>query len=128
MSFIDIAQYVVFWAAVVIFVEAVTEIIVSGEVFFGLRDAISSKSEFLGKLVNCGYCTSIWVSATVAWAVPLPVTGHWFVDIPIKIFVIHRLSNAFHELIYRWLERVPKATAPTTIRIELPEESHEEGD
>lgn len=34
-------------------------------VFKPLRDYLASKSDFLGDLLNCTYCTSHWVSAGV---------------------------------------------------------------
>lgn len=102
------------WIFVIIYVEAVTEVIVSGSIFVRFRNAISKKSEFLGDLISCGYCLSVWVSATIAWGLPGRIfqsmsqhQAFFYVDIFVKIFVLHRLSNILHEGISRWIGRYP---------------------
>lgn len=93
------------WLLVVIATEAITEIIVNSEIFSGLRKFLS-KSNFFGTLVNCGYCMSVWVALGTIWVLPKLFEIVLF-DIIIKVFVIHRLSNLWHELIRRWLDRYP---------------------
>jgi hypothetical protein len=93
--------------AIVICVEAITEIIVSSELMFSIRDILSRMSpNFMGRLLNCGYCTSVWVSACFALFAP-KLFNIYILDYVISMFVIHRLSNMLHELFKRWLDRVP---------------------
>ena len=94
------------WILLIIFVEAITEILVSSDIFLEIREFIYLNSNFLGKLVHCGYCTSVWVSAAVAWLAP-SIGNYPFIEYIIAVFVIHRLSNIWHEFIARWLGRAP---------------------
>lgn len=96
----------------VIAVEAITEIIVSSTIFQPLRNTILKCANefricnFLGKLIQCGYCTSVWISLMVAWIVPFNLINH-YVDFIIFTFVLHRLSNFWHEFLSRWFSRHP---------------------
>ena len=95
------------WILCVVAVEAVTEIVVTSEIFLRLRNFIAKISDFFGGLVGCGYCLSVWISASIAWALPGVVTDIWCIDFIIKVFVLHRASNALHELLSRWFSRLP---------------------
>lgn len=103
------------WALAIIFVEAITEIIVSSTIFFRVRNWIAKKSNFLGELTNCGYCMSVWVSAPIGWALPGDIFLHAFpgsetamiFDCILKVFILHRVSNVFHEGLSRWFNRLP---------------------
>ncbi|MDP1712573.1 MAG: DUF1360 domain-containing protein [Candidatus Nanopelagicaceae bacterium] len=101
--------WLIAWLAATIYVEAVTEVLVSGEIFAMLRAKLGPT--FLGKLISCGYCLSVWVAATVFWVLPpiLPVDSSLLLvfDGVVKLFVLHRVSNLFHELCSRWFKRVP---------------------
>lgn len=98
----------------VICVEAVTEILVSSTIFQKPREFIAFRSSFLGELVHCGYCTSVWVSAGVSWAFVLhvwSVTPVFWISYLVTVFVVHRLSNLFHEFASKWLNRRPISLA-----------------
>lgn len=102
-------------AILVICVEAITEIVVASKITLGIRNWLLKNAKFLGSLINCGYCTSVWVSATLAWFVPINMSAmvvdagffNKIIDYVIFLFVIHRLSNIWHEFIVRWLGRYP---------------------
>lgn len=100
-------EHCIQWVLSIIAVEAVTEIIINGEIFLPVRNALSKMSDFLRKLLSCGYCSSVWVAASIAWALPGAATGYPVVDIIIRIFVLHRLSNLAHELFGRLFARLP---------------------
>jgi hypothetical protein len=119
-------EYIIAWVAAVIFVEATVEIEVNSELFAGFRGRIIGirwVGWYLNGLFSCGYCLSVWVSAVAALFVPGDIiTVSAFAslskltsgDLPFviadylfKIFVIHRLANIWHEVVYRWLERMP---------------------
>lgn len=94
----------------VIFVEAFTEILVESSILAKPREFLARHSGLLGELVHCGYCTSVWVSAAVAWIVPMfiwAVVPNFWISYVIALFVLHRLSNLFHELNSKWLNRRP---------------------
>lgn len=104
------------WAACILAVEAIAEIVSSSEVFRPTRERLSrlpgKVGWYFGGLVSCGYCFSVWLSMAAAVAVP----GHllegdewWWVvsDLVVKTFVIHRLSNVLHTLIARWTGNKP---------------------
>lgn len=95
------------WVMIIIVVEAITELIISGDIFLNLRNWLAKKSIFLHKLLSCGYCFSVWVAATIAWLAPGNVSENIIINIFVKIFVIHRLSNIIHELFQRLFDRTP---------------------
>lgn len=93
----------------VIVAEAIVEISVASFVFEKLRAMVTSRSEFFGKFVTCGYCQSVW--AGVGFAYLFQIKGAWpafgWYEPIVWGFVIHRASNLWHEAIQRWLHRVP---------------------
>jgi hypothetical protein len=98
----------------VVCVEAVTEILVSSSIFQRPREFLALRSSFLGELVHRGYCTSVWVSAAAAWVFVWhiwAITPILWVSYLITVFVLHRLSNLFHELASKWLNRRPMSFA-----------------
>ena len=100
---------------IVIACEAITELLTTGDIFTELRGWLSRKWNFMSRLLACGYCFSVWPAMAIAWAVPLTITGYCLIDIAIKIFAVHRLSNWFHEFMSRWLSRHPKTSVVHSI-------------
>lgn len=84
--------------------EAITEILVSGDIFSTFREYVWKINKFFGKLINCGYCLSVWVSASLT--IPIYYGLELIYLIPL-VFAIHRISNIWHELIVKWLKRLP---------------------
>ncbi len=106
-------------ALLVVFVEAVTEILVAAKITDGFRNFIFSKAHpnfdkedaelttgpwlwrFFNDLLSCGYCTSVWVSFGAAilsprwFLVQTPFIG-WMVNWLVMVFVLHRISNWLH--------------------------------
>ena len=97
---------ILLWVAAVVFVEAVTELMLNASVLDKFRTMAHNFSEFTSELISCGYCLSVWVSASIAWALPLGFSFK-IVDVIVATFVLHRLSNVFHEFVSRWLGRMP---------------------
>jgi hypothetical protein len=122
-------QIILIWWFFIIFVEAVTEIIVDSDFFFPIRNGLGKLPFFIGSfstaLLRCGYCMSVWVAASVAWMLPgspssytpieLPIWFMLIIDIMLKTFVLHRLSNIQHEFIVRVLKRIPFFNPPTIV-------------
>ncbi len=89
-------------------IEALTEIIVFSELFLKLRVLVSKiNPSFLGKLLSCGYCLSIWVSIPIVFFVPGHIVDNYVIDLFIKWMILHRFSNIAHEGIRRWITRAP---------------------
>jgi hypothetical protein len=96
------------WILAIIYVESLTEILIESELLFGFRNYLYKLSPgFLGKLFTCGYCMSIWIAISAAWALPGNISQVAWFDCVLRIFVLHRLSNILHELFSRWFKRLP---------------------
>lgn len=152
-------QIILIWWFFIIFVEAVTEIIVDSDFFFPIRNFMAGLScifsdkvypnkkrwyqlplmlfiicirlfgSFSTALLRCGYCMSVWVAASVAWMLPgspssytpielpiwLPIWFMLIIDVMLKTFVLHRLSNIQHEFTVRVLKRIPFFAPPTIV-------------
>lgn len=108
-------ELLLIWLAAFVATEAVVELITASKVLFNFRDWVAQRSAFFGDLINCGYCTSVWV-ATLLFSYYLPV-GYklqaacadsvmvWLVVLVAKAAVVHRMSNVIHELFSRWFGR-----------------------
>lgn len=111
----QLCQSLLLWLMAALAVEAVTEIVVSSSLFFGLRTSISRLpgriGAFFGELVSCGYCFSVWTSAAIAWALPgalFPGEYGWIADIGLRTFALHRVSNFMHGKIKVACDRPPQ--------------------
>ena len=120
------------WVAAVFYVEAVTEILLTGSIFDAQRHWILMRPSQpfrwfqcgpykflickLAELAVCGHCLSVWTAAMVFWALPLQLTDVVVVDYAIKLFFLQRLSNVLHELLSRWFNRVPWNLVVTNIQ------------
>lgn len=93
---------------IIIAVEAFTEIIVSSDLLIGFRNFCARINPwFLGRLLGCGYCLSVWVSIPFAIYYEYSIVNNLYVDFVIKWMLIHRLSNIVHDLFKRCLDRYP---------------------
>jgi len=96
--------YLLVILSLVIFTEAVTEIITKSELFDPIRKFFFNRRKiklfkFVHALLDCGYCTSVWVglfSAFIFFFVDNVVFNIFFMGI-----VLHRLSNVLHFIIDR---------------------------
>lgn len=88
----------------VIFTEAVTEIITKSELFNPIRKFFFNRRQnkffnFIHELLDCGYCVSVWVglfSAYIFFFMNNAVFNVFIIGI-----VLHRLSNVLHFIIDR---------------------------
>ena len=97
MPLSEIHMSVLIWILAIIATEALVELITTASIFDVPRAKLMAKSPFLEELLACGYCTSVWIAAAFAWALP-GTLGYWWLDILIKTLALHRASNIFHEL------------------------------
>jgi len=93
---------------VVVFIEALTEIITKSEITEPVRKYVfkmGHKNKFynwLHRLLDCGYCTSVWIGMFAAIflfrgvEVLSPYLDWIFIGL-----VLHRFSNVFHFLVDR---------------------------
>lgn len=151
------------WLAVIVAVEALTELITSSSITFGMRDwfnrpapepkpcthAIPASNNwdqncckkncfvrfgwwlrhFIGELLNCGYCTSVWVALAAAHFAPtgkcVGCTLYAWPIFFIKVLVIHRVSNLMHELFKKWFNWTPFSFVVTHIHSKVEDGSKE---
>lgn len=109
------------WFCVIVATEALTELITTSEFTAPFRDWVGRNAKsglrlWFSSLINCGYCTSVWISLVLAAALPTPgckgcagAVGIFIAVMiyAVKVLFLHRLSNLFHELAYKWFSRSP---------------------
>jgi hypothetical protein len=86
----------------VVTVEAITNLLTKSEFFLPVRKFFFDRKEnricnFVHDLLDCGYCTSVWIGFFVAVLYTKDVLINPFI---IGI-VLHRLANLFHHIIDR---------------------------
>lgn len=96
------------WFLAIIAVEALTELWLTSSIMEPFRDAVGQMDGRISELSHCGQCVSVWASILLLGAfLPGTIIGFFLVDWAIKVLALHRLSNLFHELAYRWINRMP---------------------
>jgi hypothetical protein len=117
------------WVALIIAIEALTEIIVDSKIMLPLRNWLTKVNPgFLGELVKCGYCFSVWPSFPAAFILQGDIFGIFILDIFIKWMLLHRLSNVFHGVISRIFNRQPfhlvhqRISNPINNSVDVPED------
>jgi len=89
--------------AIIILIESITNILSKSVLFEPVRGFFNKHNKFIYRLLDCPYCTSVWVGMfCVAMlylyninVLPLPLTL-FFIGI-----IFHRLSNILHFIIDR---------------------------
>ncbi len=87
--------------------EAMVELLVKSKFYDRPRQFLSRWSWFKS-LINCGYCTSVWVALGFISVVPaavLPLSDWTFVNVLITLLLVHRLSNIMHNVIDKWTDK-----------------------
>ena len=95
------------FAALIVAVEASTEILTDSEVTRPARERVAKVNDWLGQLVNCGYCTSVWVAGAAAMVHQIQVSDHPWVNVLVTLLLLHRSSNLFHEVVNRMSKKIP---------------------
>lgn len=93
---------------VVVFIEALTEIITKSEITEPIRKYVfkmGHKNKFfawLHRLLDCGYCTSVWIGmfAAILLFRDMEIFNP-YLDWIFMGLVLHRFSNVFHFLVDR---------------------------
>lgn len=83
--------------------EAVTNILTKSELFHPVRAFFFEHRKnrifnFIHDVLDCGYCTSVWIGALTALYLLVDIK---LLDFVVLVFVIHRLSNITHMIIDR---------------------------
>jgi hypothetical protein len=97
---------------IILNIEAVTNIISKSELFKPLRGGLFNLynsrgikfAGFVHDLIDCPYCTSVWVSLFYLLCVYISASSPLFLSIFVffcLIIVFHRLSNILHHIIDR---------------------------
>jgi hypothetical protein len=87
-----------------ILTEAITQIITKSEFFKPIRKFFFKKREsricnWIHELLDCGYCTSVWVGWFVL--ICMIVVNNIVLNVFFAGIVLHRLSNVLHFIIDR---------------------------
>lgn len=89
----------------VIATEAITEILTKSNLFEPFREFLFNKRQskvcaWLHNLLDCGYCTSVWVGWFIAFVILFDVSLiHRYIDWFFIGLILHRLANVQHFLI-----------------------------
>lgn len=92
----------------VIVTEALTQLVVHSDIVEPIRSFLQNRFDWLGRLVSCGYCFSVWAAMPCAYFMaPLTKpTPHFYLNLVIWVLVIHRLSNFLDDFVDRYLTSV----------------------
>ncbi|MHA1833724.1 MAG: hypothetical protein ACTSV7_07010 [Candidatus Baldrarchaeia archaeon] len=97
--------FIVKFILAVIFVEAVTEILAKSELFKPVRKFFFDRKsnrvfEKIHELMDCGYCTSVWIGFLTALLMfgDLDLISK-YVDWFFIGIILHRLSNLLHSIL-----------------------------
>ena len=110
---------------IIIAVEAITEIIIDGDIFIKPRNWLAKLNPgFLGKLLGCGYCLSVWIAIPfgIIYSIYPNTIYYKVMMITVLIFIIHRLSNIIHDLFKRWFLRQPLVLHLLKQKVKVPSE------
>ena len=91
-----------------IFVEGTTELLCKSKFFSWFREWLKLNSSFLGELISCGYCTSVWVANLPAFLVAGLFPLSWFhtpVIFLISLVFFHRIANYLHNFNDKFLDK-----------------------
>ena len=94
-------------AALVILVEALTNILSKSTIFEPVRKYCFESSNkllnFIHKLLDCPYCTSVWIAVFVVGLYKLYINNLLpsILTLFFMAIILHRLSNIFHFIIDR---------------------------
>jgi len=96
-----VEKYLEFILAVIC-VEAITNLLTKSEIFKPFRKFFFDRREnkafrFIHELLDCGYCTSVWVG----WFVGFLYLKGYLCNLLFIGIGLHRLSNILHHLIDR---------------------------
>lgn len=91
--------------------EAITELIIKGDIFKALREFLKGTCWFFRELLACAYCFSFWATFLVLSVYllcfgrfPLPFSGLYFFDFFASLFIVQRLSNVIHGSIDKYFD------------------------
>jgi len=80
-----------------LFTEALVSLLTQSEIFSFISDWAKSGDSFGQRLLSCGYCLSVWVSAVVT--LPAAISLNYSVIFGfILVLAVHRMSNWFHHV------------------------------
>ena len=96
-------EFIIKIIMLIIAAEAITEIVVKSELFEPIRkfcfESNYSALRFIHRLLDCGYCFSVWAAFFVVLLNYL--TYNYIVEIFVLGLVVHRLANVTHFIIDR---------------------------
>jgi hypothetical protein len=81
--------------------ETIVQLVIKSEIFAPVRSFVSKWGHWFEKLMECGYCFSVWAAfpLVAVVGVVLPISGKIILDLLFTGLVVHRLSNVIHNII-----------------------------
>ncbi len=91
----------------ILLTETVTELVGKSEIFKPIRNMFFKLGSWVKKLIQCGYCLSLWAAAGVVLLTntSYPLTGNHWLDLGLMSLVVHRLSNYLHNFNDKYLDK-----------------------
>lgn len=90
-----------------------------GKIFAPAREWVSTRSEWLGKLVNCAYCTSHWVAIVFVVIYRPRLVSVWMpVDLVVTMFMIVALATLFNGAL-TWLAAISERASRAQLLSEV---------
>lgn len=81
-------------------VSAISTTISLSSLFAPIRRRCRRYSRWLGRLVNCAYCSSHWIAfAAVAWYHPRVMDGWWLANWVVVVFAVVAIANVMTGII-----------------------------
>jgi hypothetical protein len=101
-----VTAIIISFIASVVLTELLTELVVKSEIFKSFRQFLEGFT-WVSKLVNCGYCFSVWSALLVTLVVGprYDVVSSLFLNYIIISLIVHRSSNVWHNIIDKWTDK-----------------------
>jgi len=91
----------------IVLVESITQLITKSELFSPIREFFFNRREksrfckWLHALLDCGYCTSVWIGWFIIVTLYFFEDNNIFINLFFGGLILHRLANILHFLIDR---------------------------
>lgn len=99
--------FILYFLSMSLVTEAIVQLVIKSEIFAPVRSFVSKWGHWFEKLMECGYCFSVWVAfpLVAAAGIFLPIFDKIILDLLFTGFVVHRLSNVIHNVTDKWTDK-----------------------
>lgn len=99
--------YLIVFSLCIVLIEAITNLLVKSELFLPMRkylfESNSKTFKFIGRVLDCPYCTSVWVAVFCVGMLYLFIMEMLPILLTLFFFsiILHRCSNVVHHVVDR---------------------------